>query len=233
MTTLASTMFETSVPVVILKIGSYPLQHSGVGIARSLGRVGVPVYGVCEDRFTPGGVSRYVRGRFLWRNDLISPGEFLAGMQEIANRIGRRSIVIPTDDRGAILLAEHAGALTDTFSFPAVPSNLPRTLASKKGLFGLCRDLGVPCPEAVFPETSDDVERFLTSAAFPIIAKTIDHWSLGKDAPLRSTMIVASPDDIRKTFETAQSAGAALMFQEYIPDEHAEDWATRKAEITG
>jgi predicted ATP-grasp superfamily ATP-dependent carboligase len=224
MTTLASTMFETSVPVVILKIGSYPLQHSGVGIARSLGRVGVPVYGVCEDRFSPGGVSRYVRGRFLWRNDLISSGEFLAGMEEIAYRIGRRSIVIPTDDRGAILLAEHAGALTDVFSFPAVPSNLPRTLASKKGLFGLCRDLGVPCPEAVFPETSDDVERFLTSAEFPIIAKTIDHWSLGKDAPLRSTMIVASPDDVRKTFARAQSAGAALMFQEYIPDEHAEDW---------
>jgi D-aspartate ligase len=217
-------MFDTGVPVVILKIGAYPLQHSGVGIARSLGRVGVPVYGVFEDRFTPGGVSRYVRGRFLWHNDLISPRDFLAGMEEIAKRIERRSILIPTDDRGAILLAEHAAALADTFLFPAVPCDLPRRLSSKKGLYAICRDLGVPCPEAVFPETSADVERFLTSAAFPVIAKTIDPWSLRRGTPLRSTMIVASPDDVRKTFVTAQSGGVALMFQEYIPDEYAEDW---------
>ena len=76
----------------------------------------------------------------------------------------------------------------------------------------------MPCPEAVFPKTGDDVERFLTSAAFPIIAKTIDPWSLGKDARLRSTMIVRSADDVRKTFVTACSAGVALMLQEYIPD---------------
>ena len=223
-TTLARSLFDTSVPVVILKIGAYPLQHSGVSVARSLGRVGVPVYGVCEDRFTPGGASRYLLGRFLWHNDPILPGDFLAGMEEIARRIERRSILIPTDDHGAILLAEHAVALSEMFLFPAVPCDLPRRLSSKKGLYTLCRGLGVPCPEAVFPETSDDVERFLASAAFPVIAKTIEHWSMRKGAPLRSTTIATSPGDVRRIFAAARSGGVGLMFQEYIPDEYAEDW---------
>jgi D-aspartate ligase len=40
------TSFGTSMPVVVLKVGRYALHHGGLGVIRTLGRVGVPVYGV-------------------------------------------------------------------------------------------------------------------------------------------------------------------------------------------
>ncbi|MDQ6793107.1 MAG: ATP-grasp domain-containing protein, partial [Candidatus Dormibacteraeota bacterium] len=40
-------------PVLIVKIGRYPLHHGSVGVIRTLGRAGVPVYAITEDRFTP------------------------------------------------------------------------------------------------------------------------------------------------------------------------------------
>ena len=57
---------DRTVPGLIVKIGDYPLHHGGVGAIRSLGRLGVPMYAVTEDRFTPAAASRYLRGRFVW-----------------------------------------------------------------------------------------------------------------------------------------------------------------------
>ena len=57
--------FDTSVPLLVLKIGSYVRDHGAMGVVRSLGRVGVPVHAVVEDRFTPTAVSRYLAGRIV------------------------------------------------------------------------------------------------------------------------------------------------------------------------
>ena len=58
---------DTSVPVLLVKVGSYPLHIGGLGLLRSLGRLGVPVYAVTEDHLTPAAVSRYLTGHVVWR----------------------------------------------------------------------------------------------------------------------------------------------------------------------
>ena len=49
-------------PVVLL--GCF--RHSGIGILRSLGRLGIPVSVIDHDRFSVGFSSRYCRGRYIW-----------------------------------------------------------------------------------------------------------------------------------------------------------------------
>ena len=61
----ASPVFDTSVPALILKVGFYPFHQGGLGIIRSLGRVGVPTYGMHEQRLAPAAASRYLAGRFV------------------------------------------------------------------------------------------------------------------------------------------------------------------------
>lgn len=221
----APRMFDTTVPVLMLKVGHNPLHHGGVGIARSLGRVGIPVYGVYEDRFTPASLSRYVRGRFVWRNEDIRVDEFLSGMAAIAKRIQRPTILVPMDDHGAILIAEHADSLPGSFLFPHQTSGLPRTLASKAGLYRLCKELGVPSPEAVFPATRSDVEGFLARAIFPVVVKATQGWSVPRDTRVKSTTIVDTPEGVLDIYEQLQDRpGGDLMFQEYIPRDQGQDW---------
>ena len=57
---------DRDVAALIVKVGDYPLHHGGVDAIRSLGRLGVPVYAVSEDRWTPAALSRYCRGRYVW-----------------------------------------------------------------------------------------------------------------------------------------------------------------------
>ena len=58
-------------PVVILRSG----HHGGLGIVRSLGRLGVPVYCVDTDWWEPASSSRYCRGRFILKLESGAPEE--------------------------------------------------------------------------------------------------------------------------------------------------------------
>jgi D-aspartate ligase len=44
---------DRTVPALLVKVGRYPEHHGGVGVIRTLGRRGVPVHAMVEDRFTP------------------------------------------------------------------------------------------------------------------------------------------------------------------------------------
>ena len=113
-----------STPVVILRSG----HHGGLGIARSLGRLGVPVYTVDEARWEPAFSSRYCRGRFVLNIDNGSPDRSVGALLEIGRKLGGRPILVPTTDQGAIWVGQHAAALREGFSFPRQDAALVRLL---------------------------------------------------------------------------------------------------------
>ena len=85
---------NTSTPVVVLK----SVAHGGLGIVRSLGRLGIEVHTVEADPWTPAFYSRYNRGK-LWLDVETAPVEpALQQLESLAKRIGRRALLIPTTD---------------------------------------------------------------------------------------------------------------------------------------
>src|SRR6266571_4511113 len=104
----------TSTPVVVLKLEHY----GGLGIVRSLGQLGIPVFGVDENRWAPGLCSRYCRGKFIWNVDNSSPEGTVEFLLAIGRKIGAPSILIPTSDETATLVAQYAEALSEMFLFP-------------------------------------------------------------------------------------------------------------------
>jgi D-aspartate ligase len=220
-----TTAFDRTVPALVLKLDSYPLHHGGLGVVRSLGRLGVPVYGVYPERWTPTAVSRYLHGRFIWRGDPEDEGRFLDAMATMGERLGGPAVLIPTDDVGAILISEHASTLSRWFRFPQPPPGLAHRVASKQGLSELCSKLGVPCPQVSFPASREEVEEFAAKASFPVVAKAIEAWLLAPDAGLRSTAIVRSPEDLLDLYRRLENrSGGNLMLQEYIPRDRGRDW---------
>src|ERR1700685_1021605 len=102
---------DTSTPAVILKLDPNVMHHGGLGVIRSLGRAGIPVYGVHEGPWAPAASSRYLHGRYFWQPRRENPDRLLAGLLQLADRIGRPSVLFATDDAGAIFLAEHGDEL--------------------------------------------------------------------------------------------------------------------------
>jgi D-aspartate ligase len=213
------TQLDTSTPAVIFKLDRNVMHHGGLGAIRSLGRLGVPVYGVHEDPLAPAASSRYLHGRWMWQPPADDAERVRAGLITLAQRIGRRAVLIPTDDAGAIFLAEHGTDLRRDFLFPDPPAGLPRRLAGKYPLYQLCRELGVPCVAATLPTSAADAQDFAHQVGFPLVAKLATPW---QRSGLRSTWVVHTREDLLRA--CAGRHGTALMLHEYIPHQAGQDY---------
>src|SRR5262245_46447327 len=94
------TTLVASAPVLILKVGRYPLSHGVLGAVRSLGRAGISVYATCEDHFVPYAFSRFLSGSFMLptivREDRTD--ELVRQLAHIGRLLGRKTVLLPTDD---------------------------------------------------------------------------------------------------------------------------------------
>ena len=215
---------DWSTPAVVLKFDQNMLHHGSLGVIRSLGRLGVPVYGVHEGAWAPAASSRYLTGRFFWQPRPDDPQRTLSGLFDLASQIGRRAVLYATDDAGAIFLAEHGDVLREAFAFPRPPADLPRRLAGKYSMFQLCRDLGVPTPQAMLAWSPGEAASFAARAGFPLIAKLTTPWRGTAGQQLRSTTIVATPSELQEIWACADETSTGLMLQEYIPPAPGQDW---------
>ena len=210
-----TTQLDTTTPAVILKLDRNVMHHGGLGAIRSLGRLGVPVYGVHEDSWAPAARSRYLHDRWIWQPPAEDAGRMSADLVRLASRIGRPAVLIPTDDAGAIFLAEHGTELRQWFLFPEPPSDLPRQLAGKYTLYQLCRQLGVPCPAAALTGSLFEAGRFADRVGFPLVVKLARPWRSSSAAGPRSTSVVHTRAELADTWQAC--ADRELMLQEYIP----------------
>ncbi|MFP3988598.1 ATP-grasp domain-containing protein [Streptomyces sp. E11-3] len=215
---------DRAVPGLIVKFGDYVLHHGGVGAIRSLGRLGVPMYAITEDRYTPAAVSRHLRQAFPWpTTGTEDAAELVDGLLRVGRRIGRPAMLIPTDEEAAVLIAEHQQELGDRFLFPRTDPELPRRLASKQGLHELCTEHGVPSPAAAFPQSYAEVEQFARTARFPIVAKNREAFVRRRRPAVNGTTRIRTPERL-----LALAAGwgerPGVILQEYLPREEAEDW---------
>ncbi|MBV9444623.1 MAG: ATP-grasp domain-containing protein [Streptosporangiaceae bacterium] len=215
-------LVEASTPAVVLKFDPNVMHHGGLGVIRSLGRHGIPVYGVHEGPWAPAASSRYLRGRCFWQPDPEHADRVIAGLIRLATRIGRRSVLLVTDDAGAIFLAERGAALREWYLFPEPPADLPRRLAGKYSLAQLCREYGVPTPRTLLPESLEQAREFATATGYPLVAKLATPWIEG--GKLRSTSVIAGPDQLHRAYEQCAGANAGLMLQEFIPSAPGQDW---------
>jgi predicted ATP-grasp superfamily ATP-dependent carboligase len=215
---------DTRTPAVVLKFDPNVLHHGGLGVIRSLGRMGVPVYGVHEGPLAPAANSRYLRGRWYWQPSAEDTERVHAGLRRLAEQIGQPAVLIPTDDAGAIFLAEHGDELRDSFKFPSPPPHLPRLLAGKHSMHELCKQLGVPSPRSGVPADLDEALEFAASCSYPVIAKLTAPWRDGKKGSARSTVIVRTPHELRELYTADALRGAQRMLQEYVPGGDGVDW---------
>jgi predicted ATP-grasp superfamily ATP-dependent carboligase len=216
--------FDRSVPLLIVKVGHYPLHHGGVGAIRSLGRAGIRTYAMTEDRFTPAALSRYLTGRCIApTTGLEDEARLLEIVSDAGRGLGRPVLALPTDDEAAVFVAEHAEALSPWLLTPRVEPGLPRRLASKRGLHDACVELGVPVPRAVFPTSLKEVAAFAEEVVFPVVAKNVDPFSRLSDPAVDFSTVLKTPEALLALADTWPDP-PSVMLQEYIPREVAEDW---------
>jgi len=191
--------------------------HGNLGIVRSLGRLGVPVYVVQNNAATHASKSRYCTGTFTWDFAAARAEDTVSFLLHAGEKIGKPCLLFPTCDENAILAARHYEVLKERFIFPPQSAALASSLASKKEMYFLARKHGIPTPDASFPNTLEDVIEFSRAASFPVMVKGIEGARL-KRLLGAGVLIAKTPSELVAICKQIENGHLSnVMLQEYIP----------------
>ncbi len=209
-------LVDTSTPILVVRRSVGPLQHCALAVARSAGRLEIPVYSVRGPAPEPAMRSRYVEDGLTLRPDGPEE-EFVQGLLALGQRLGR-AVLLPIDDLAAVLVGDHQERLAEHFRFPLAPLGVQRQLASKRELFKLCRALDLPTPRSTFPDTEAALIEQAERYGYPVVLKRADPWLAPRDPKAPSVAIVRDRFALLGSYARMESdAGPQVMVQEYIP----------------
>jgi D-aspartate ligase len=212
---------NTTTPIVIFGLSRGIFHHGALGIARSAGRLGIPVHRIARERWAPARMSRYSRG---WSRipDRAGTAEIIEFLHDCSGSVGR-ALLIPIDDAASVFVDEHAQALEPYFLFPRQPAGLAQALSSKREMYELCRRHEIPTPASAFPESEAELLEYAEQGSFPTVLKCINAGDAPPEAP--RVAIVEDRDQMLAAYRRMESPERPnLMVQEYVPGKPETIW---------
>ena len=149
--------------------------HQGLGIARSLGRRGIPVV-VMDDEVSFGRHSRYVTDFFKWR-DLRTEEGTVAGLLALAERQPVHGwVVFPTREETVAALSHQRDRLMEYFRIPTPPWEVTSQAWDKRNTYRAAAEAGVPVPRSWTLRTEADLELIDGQPPFAIKPAIKEHF---------------------------------------------------------
>ncbi|MFD7158622.1 ATP-grasp domain-containing protein [Kribbella sp. NPDC059898] len=142
--------------------------YQGLGIARSLGRYGVPVV-VLDDEHSIGRMSRYV-SKYERVGDLRDAGYTVRTLLDAGRRLGLDGwVVYPTREETVAAIAANRDDLLGSFRLVTPGWEAVRPAWDKRETYQRAERLGIPIPRCWFPSTRQDLAEVDVSR--PVILK--------------------------------------------------------------
>jgi predicted ATP-grasp superfamily ATP-dependent carboligase len=213
------------VPVVVTPLDN----HMGVDIARSLGRRGIPVYGIDPDPTTPGRGSRYVKLVVSpdWRK---SKEEFVQFMIDFGRKLLHKAVLFPLSDDDVLLVSENRERLSPYYEFVMSDHETILKLLTKSGLRQTAVEIGIPAPKTASPKSVEELSLLTEEFTFPVILKPVEslYWRGNEIANLlRDSMVSGNAkvvvcnnrDELVENYRKVAVFDDRMIVQEVIPGE--------------
>jgi D-aspartate ligase len=208
----ASSVIQT-VPVVLFRAEGY----ASLGVVRSLGRLGVPVYCIDHDPKCLAARSRYCAGLFTWDFEENSEQDSVQFLAELARRLGAKPVLLPAGDAKSLFVERYAQELAKHYLLPGSRPGAAANLHNKRSLHDLARSAGVPAPDTHFPGSPEELRNLLPKLCFPLVLKPVASAYVTRWTE-RTVALVRSPADLLGAYERfASSDSPEIAIQEWIP----------------
>src|SRR5690348_3182101 len=129
-------------PIGALVIGG---DHPGLGVARSLGRRGIPVY-ILEDQLSVSQFSRYVK-KVIRVPDIRDERMTVDAVLEVGRKLGLNGwVLFPTRDEHVAAFSRYRKELMEMFRITTPEWGTTKWAWDKKNSYELSEKLGIPIP---------------------------------------------------------------------------------------
>jgi D-aspartate ligase len=190
--------------------------YQGLGIARSLGRHGVPVC-VVDDERSIAGVSRFTSHR-LRVPQLRTAAATLDALTTARQQFGLEGWVLyPTRDETVAVFATHREQLARHFTVPTPPWDCIEQVWDKRRTYRLAEALAIPTPRTWCPTSEADLAAVDTSVPLVVKPAIKEHFFYATGV---KGWRVNGRDELVDAFRRGRSvinADGELLVQEMIP----------------
>jgi D-aspartate ligase len=202
---------------------------AALGIGRSLGGRGIPVYGVDANPQEIGMVSKYIHPCPLPNLD-DSEGNRLQALVDLGKKLGDKAVLYPVSDDAVMLCSRERDELGKYYLYVMPDHATVRNLLTKDGLQGVARDCQVGSPQTFQPRDEVELEALASRFPYPVILKPAfsTSWlrseivSMLRDSPLSNPPKVAlcrDSEELLTTYRRIAAYDPRMIVQEVIPGE--------------
>jgi D-aspartate ligase len=187
--------------------------HGTVGIARSLGRRGIPVWVLQHDKGLPE-YSKYVQRSPDW------PANEEAQIERLLQLADRYHLdgwtLFPAAEADVELFSRHWSVLNERFRVTTPPWEVTRFAFDKRLTYQRCNELGIDCPWTKVPSTREEL--FDIVCQFPAILKPAYRRSRNAFTDAKAWRVDDRASLLQRFEEATQAVGAgSVLLQEMIP----------------
>jgi D-aspartate ligase len=204
-------MLETDRPGALVVGGDHP----GLGIARSLGRRGIPVY-IVEDQLSIAQFSRHAK-RVIRVEDLQDEDRTVESVLAIGKRLGLQGwVLFPTRDETVAAFSRHRKELGKFFRVTTPAWHTTEWAWDKKKTYELATELNIPCPSTVCPRNENELPALYSQLPLAIKPAIKERFFYATGA---KAWRAETPDQLHELYAKAarQIRPEEILIQEIIP----------------
>jgi predicted ATP-grasp superfamily ATP-dependent carboligase len=197
--------------------------YQGLGIARSLGRRGIPVC-VLDDERSIARFSRYT-GRAVHVTDLRDERRTVETVLALGERFGLEGwVLFPTREETVAALSRHRDRLGQCFRIPTASWEVVRWAWDKRNTYRRAEQLGIPTPRTWYPQSVDDVAEIDGEPPFVVKPAIKEHFLYATKAKAWRADTRA---ELRVLIERALTIldPSEVMVQELVPGDGRDQFA--------
>lgn len=197
---------------------------TGLAVARSLGRAGVPVLGLDKERGGIGQHSRFLSGIGLAPGPDVRGGDALAEhLVELADSFASRPVLFATNDDWVLTLARHRDRLEEHYRIPFAPYDVVQRALAKTALYRACEVIGVEAPRSWYLDEGAPAG-VAAQVPYPCVLKPDDSRAF-YDAFGVKVFVAHTPEEFLARVEEAAGRGLTLVAQEFVETRPGGFWS--------
>ena len=204
-------MSTSATPAFVLWFGP-----TGLAIARSLGRRGVPVIALHHDSNEPSTGSRYADVHIVRPVEEDEEGWLRLLLEEGRRLRGARAPLLVASDATWLFAVRNRQALSQYFAIPLPEVDDATEWMNKTWQYAAAARAGIPFPRIMTPYTPAELREAAGSVAYPCVLKPALSHLWRKRYP-QKLAFARTREELLAFGDDAMSAGLAFAVQEFIP----------------
>ncbi len=198
---------------------------TGLAVTRSLGRAGVPVIGLDDERGGLGQHSRHLTGLGLVPGPDVDDGAALAEhLLALGPSFAERPVLMPTNDDWVLTLARHRSRLEEHYRYPFAAHDVVQRALGKTALYRACESLGVAIPQTWYLDGDATPEQVAEQVEYPCVLKPDDSRGFYRAFQAKVFVVENRAAFIEKC-SAAAAYGLTLVAQRWIATEPGGFWS--------